>query len=182
MSFFDKKFQKEDLFLYLVTLGLIIFFGIYMIQNRDLLMGTIQFSSQRVPESQAWLFELQKVKYDFANKVLAVNTMRHNMSFMVGVVLCLLGTMVVVRRLRESIEASGGDGNQTFTLKTSSPGIFLALIGFLLMAFPTIFPDKYGITDPATTITLPNTQQQPQQEGDSIAFDTTRVREAIVAK
>jgi hypothetical protein len=106
---------------------------------------------------QEYYFEVFRYKYDFATKALALNSMRNNVLFMVGSVLCLLGTMIVVRKLREPVEVGANNGGVSFTLKTSSLGVYLVLIGFLMLITPVLIKDHYAITEGGTEMrTEPN--------------------------
>lgn len=155
MAFFDRSFRKEDLFLYLVTLGLLIFLGYYFVQSRNSILSAVQFSRDKVPAEYNILFESSGMKYEFASKVLAANSMRNNMSFLVGTFLCVLGTMIVVRRLRDSIEVGAQQGTGNFSVKTSSPGIFLCLIGGVLIILSVILKDKYEVTEGSVEAIIP---------------------------
>lgn len=151
-SFFNKDFRKEDLFLYVVALGLMVFFGYYFVQSREIATRVMDFDSKQVLTDRAYNFEVFRYKYDFATRALALNSMRNNILFMVGSILCLLGTMIVVRRLRDSVEAGLDHGNVAFSFKTSSPGVYLAVLGFLLLLMPLVLKDEYSITEGGTEI------------------------------
>jgi len=56
------------------------------------------------------------------------------MGFLTGMVLALSGCVFILGRLREKIDASLQNEGMKATLKTSSPGIFLAAVGSLLIA------------------------------------------------
>jgi hypothetical protein len=88
------------------------------------------------------------MRYEFAGKVLISNSTRINLSFLIGSIMCILGTMIVIRKARvDTLEASGGDENISFSIKTTSPGIFLALLGTIILICSIVFKDEYNITD-----------------------------------
>ncbi|MBL7731259.1 MAG: hypothetical protein JNM88_08785 [Chitinophagaceae bacterium] len=114
------------------------------------------------------------MKYEFASKVLAANSMRNNMSFLIGAFLCVLGTMIVVRRLRDSIEVGAGQGDAGFSVKTSSPGILLSLIGGVLIILSVIMKDKYNVQEGALEATIYPDKSTESSGIHSQPVDTTK--------
>jgi len=148
MAFFDKNFRKEDLFLYLVALGLIGYFAVYFHQSRAELLDNIWYDSGKITEEKYLiLVEQSRMRYEFTSKVLLSNSIRSNMSFLVGTVLCVLGTMIVIRRVRGEIEVGAGDADRSLSFKSTSPGVFLAFMGSLIIIFSIAFKDKYEVSD-----------------------------------
>jgi cytochrome c biogenesis factor len=173
MSFFDKDFRKEDLFLYLVTLGLLIFTGYYFTQSIQQLQKAIQYDSSRLPADYAVLFETSKMRYDFGSKVLLSNAVRTNMSFLLGTIMCLLGTMVVVRKIRVEMDAGFKSPDKSeFSLKTSSAGLTLAFLGVMLIIISVTSKDKYNISEGTMEATL----QQNKGQNSAKPPDTTGSR------
>lgn len=169
MPFFDTNFRKEDLFLYLVALGLLIFTGYYFTQSIRQLQTAIQYDSNRLPADYAVLFETAKMRYEFGSKVLLSNAVRTNMSFLLGTIMCLLGTMIVVRRIRVEMDATIKTMDKSeFSLKTSSAGLTLVFLGTLLIIVAVTFKDKYNITDG----TMEATWQQKKERNNVSPADT----------
>ncbi len=148
MSFFDKNFNKEDLFLYVITICVLIFLAWYFHISQQQLISSIDYKLEHINADKIQILEAAKMRYEFAGKVLISNSTRINLSFLIGSIMCLLGTLIVIRKARvDNLEASGGNENLSFSIKTSSPGIFLAILGTLILTFSIAFKDEYSITD-----------------------------------
>lgn len=174
MAFFDKDFRKEDAFLYLVSLGLLIFLGWYFLQYRiGVSSQDIYGYGSLVAEKDMITVVTERMKYDFFTLVLFSNSLRSNMSFMIGALLCVLGTMIVIRRLRAEVEFSVKEGsNNAGTLKTSSAGVFITFLGTLIIIAAIIYKDKYEVGStsafPITQpLTPPNDSASVQPAGSS---------------
>jgi hypothetical protein len=84
------------------------------------------------------------------------------MGFLTGMILCFCGCVFVLGKLREPLEASGeGSGVKVF-LRTSSPGVFLAFAGTVLISLSLSLPASVASTD--ASVYLP---QQVQLVPDS---------------
>lgn len=150
MSFFDEQLTKEDFLLYVIVSCLSIFLGWYLFNSQEELLSTIDYRMDHIKTEEVKVLEAAKMRYEFAGKVLISNSTRINLGFLVGSVMCLLGTILEIKKARvELLEASGGDNkkNISFSFKTNSPGIFLALLGTLIITLSIVVKDKYQITD-----------------------------------
>ena len=176
MPFFDNNFRKEDLFLYLVALGLLIFTGYYFTQSIMELRTAIQYDSSKLPADYTVLFETSKMRYDFGSKVLLSNAVRTNMSFLLGTIMCLLGTMVVVRRIMTELDASVKTPEKSeLSLKTSSAGLVLAFLGTAIIITAVTAKDRYNISDG----TLEASMQQKKGQNSRNINDTSETRARI---
>jgi hypothetical protein len=150
MKFFDENFNKEDAFLYLVTIGLLCFLGWYFHLSQQQMISKIDYKLDHINTEEIKILEAAKMRYEFAGKVLISNSTRINLSFLIGSVMCLLGTLLVIRKARmDSFEASGSDNskNLLFSIKTTSPGIVLAILGTVILICSIAIKDEYYITD-----------------------------------
>lgn len=148
MSFFNKNFNKEDLLLYIITICLLFFLGWYFKSTQEQLVSSIDYRLDHIKTEEIKILEAAKMRYEFAGKVLISNSTRTNLSFLIGSIMCLLGTLIIIRKARvDTLEASGGDENLSFSIKTTSPGIFLAVLGTMILIFSITFKDKYTVTD-----------------------------------
>ncbi|MCW3106750.1 MAG: hypothetical protein JWQ09_1256 [Segetibacter sp.] len=166
MKRFIGRIQLEDVILYTIT-AIILFYCIRSFEkNHDRLFHIIDNTIAN-SNSISSFNEDMKIRYGFATEVLASNSSRNNMSFLVGTVLCLLGLMVVVRRVRSEIEGSmTTSGEKKFGFQTSSPGVFMALIGGLIIIFSITFKDHYTIQDPS----LQNSEKQQEPKKDTTSY------------
>jgi hypothetical protein len=171
MAFFDNNFRKEDLFLYLVALGLLIFTGYYFSQSINELGTAIKYDSSRLPAEYTVLFETSKMRYDFGSKVLLSNAVRTNMSFLLGTIMCLLGTMVVVRRIMTELDAAVKTPEKSeLSLKTSSAGLVLAFLGTAIIITAVTAKDRYNINDG----TLEASMHQKKVQSSRKSNDTSK--------
>ena len=175
MSFFHKNFNKEDLLLYVITICLLCFLGWYFNKSQEQLISSIDYRLDHIKTENIQILEAAKMRYEFSGKVLISNSTRTNLSFLIGSVMCLLGTLIIIRKARvDTLEASGGDEKLSFSIKTTSPGVFLALLGTVILIFSITFKDKYTITD-NDSIRENIDQNQPHHEkkepkGNEIEF------------
>ena len=179
---FNKDFTAEDLILYLFCIGLVTFLGIYFwelkgnefhktipIPGEKELIESIKISQGKGLDNdskvktdflRAQLVLIHR-RYQFASKISRYNTILRQIGFLIGTLLVVLGTMIVIRGVRDSnidLEIKGLE-RAKIKFTTSSPGIFLAFIGSLVIIVTIIkggatsFDDD-GITNPAATTVL----------------------------
>ena len=120
-------------------------------------------------QSQA---NLNKNRYDLGSQILIANTTRKNIGFLIGTLLCLIGCIVIVRRIRNmSIEAEGNAAGQQFKFLTASPGVLLTLFGSAIILATIIRVDKVEVTDYdpllpyVQRVANPNPSATPPEEG-----------------
>lgn len=76
------------------------------------------------------------------------------LGFLTGMILALVGSSFILGKLREpEQELSGGGADVYVSLRTSSPGIILAVLGVILMFATLMDRDNYNIKD--TNVYLP---------------------------
>ena len=89
------------------------------------------------------------MRYEFASKILLSNTSKSNLGFLIGATLCLLGSLFIIRKSKVDIIEANGSNKQllNFSIKTTSPGIFIVFMGTLLLFISIISKNKYNIKD-----------------------------------
>lgn len=148
----ERKTMAEDVFLYIVTACLVFFFAWQSVSSQRELLDIVKTESKRIPEEQAYLFEAGKIRYEFAGKVLAANAVRTNMSFLIAIILCMMGTMLVVRQVRDDVELSvKSKENVEGGLKTTLPGVMMIVLGTVIIIVCFVFRDQYSIEDKDTS-------------------------------
>lgn len=76
----------------------------------------------------------QRANLDRASASLLLSLWTRNMGFVTGMILALVGAMFILSRLADAgSELTAAQGALTGSLKTSSPGIVLAVLGAVLM-------------------------------------------------
>lgn len=149
MAFFTNDFRKEDLFIYFVIFGLMgacFFFFYESFERLEQQVVAPKVASEDV-RYQA-LLEYHAMRYNFTGNALISNASRSYMGFFLGTILCLLGAMIVIRRLRtEPTELGTGESLGGFKIRSSSPGLIIASLGTIIIVASLIWKDKYNITD-----------------------------------
>lgn len=146
----NTKNHKEDIFLYMATICILCFLGWYFHISREHIKDAVSYNLEGTQVVRTDYLLASKMRYDFALKILLSNSTRTNLSFLIGSVLCLVGSMFVIRRSRiDNFEASGEVPSKSISLslKTSSPGVLLSLFGTIIIIFSIIIKDKYNVVD-----------------------------------
>ncbi|OEK04626.1 hypothetical protein [Roseivirga misakiensis] len=171
------KINTEDLLLYIVSIGVLIFLAIYL--NNSLSNISTELSKQSpLNDKLSELPEIYQVeqRYIYATRVLISNSARNNMSFMVGAVLSILGAMIIIRRVKT--EASSLDaGNEffKFNLVSNSPGLIITTLGCAIIVIAIASRDSYSITDSDLSNNPPN-KERLDTNTDNL---TTNINEII---
>ena len=127
-------------------------------------------SSLNSPENYAAYLRTQEVissrRYQHGARTLLTTSTRKNTGFLVGTMLALLGCIIVVRRVRKMpITADFGASERAkFRVITSSPGVFVTLLGALIILSTIIRYDSFEIADAVI---------QPPGAGTSIVTTTS---------
>jgi len=66
--------------------------------------------------------------------------------------MCVLGSMIVVRRTRATLTTTAADGQRSLSFSSNSAGLSLAFLGTLMVIFSILNKDKYAITDAPTEV------------------------------
>lgn len=132
----ESRFRKEDMLLYILSFLMIGFLTYVVVDTRNSMMIAFEHeaSIKKIPDEKMFEFESQRTRYDYATKCLISNSVRVNMGFLVGVVISLMGVILVIRQVRDTI----GFGAKTriapdLTLKTTSPGVLVTLMGCVII-------------------------------------------------
>lgn len=156
------RIQPEDLLLYIVSIGVLVFFGVYFSSILSDLTSTLT-SRQNINNELRKIPEVYQIeqRFIFASQVLISNSARNNMSFMIGSVLTILGAMIVIRRVKnETNSINAGNESFKFNFATNSPGLIIAALGCIIIVFSIAYKDNYSITDTEFTNPLKvNTSQ-----------------------
>ena len=137
----------EDVVLYIVMIGVLLFMGSFLNKQSELISSPLTElnTNERLDFTKLTAVQL---RYDFASRVLVTNTGRSNLSFLIGSILCILGGLIIVRRVRtESSSLSGGSENLKLSLQSNSPGLIVVVIGAIIVCFSIYFKDKYEMRD-----------------------------------
>ena len=85
------------------------------------------------------------------------------MGFLTGMILCLTGCVFVLGKLRESVRTAAEGGGLKGELATSSPGVFMAFAGTIVIGIVLVVPTSVESTDAA--VYLPRQVQLVDSEG-----------------
>ncbi len=180
---YRSKIHSEDLLLYIIAIVLILFFSYFFLKIQERNDNTVftaqdqrMFENLKLSdkkdsvaiEKEFIKAQLQLVykRYELSTKVSRTIAYIKFIGFLIGTLLVLLGTMLVIRGVRDHAISGTGEGmnNFKFSLAVSSPGMFLTLIGAIIMvatiikgienkmedtgiAFPNVVPYKTTSTD-----------------------------------
>lgn len=141
------KINPEDLLLYVFCFLLMVFLGGYFVYITNLnenevqgkadarLLDNLLIRSDTVDNTDIAFLKSQllqvQTRYRFFHKLARTKAHIKYVGFLVGTLLTVLGSMVVIRGVRDSgnnLEVSGVERAKV-KLTTSSPGIFIAAIG-----------------------------------------------------
>jgi len=117
------------------------------------------------------------MRYHLASASTAAISARQNIAFIIGALVTLLGSIIVIRGVRESaISADGKAGHIRFRLITSSPGVFMIAIGCALVAF-TVWQsgERPKLTDNGIICPTCQIQALPDDNYDDASIDQDRV-------
>jgi hypothetical protein len=140
----------EDILLYITFLALLVFIAVYFREAREFVFAEIrQKQSESAPADslESIMLKGNSLKYEFANKVLVSNSTRTNISMMVGTLLCMIGGLFIVRKVRDKIEFNASADSVKGELKTTLPGVYIIALGALLLIVSVLSKDKYTINE-----------------------------------
>ena len=87
-------------------------------------------------------------RYHQANVLLMARIWTRYLSFVTGMILCLVGASFILGKLKEDVTELGGtSGAGELSLKSSSPGIVLAVLGTVLMLTSVLSHNNITVTD-----------------------------------
>jgi hypothetical protein len=160
----DINFTKEDLLLYSFCAILMVFLGIFFwtTQTRleqNLLDEEVKNIGAAGPAATAPVeyynnyLQTQSVasarRYRYGARILLTNSTRKNTGFMVGTMIALLGCIMVVRRVRKMPIMADFAASEKARLRviTGSPGLFVTLLGALIILSTIIRYDSFELSD-----------------------------------
>jgi hypothetical protein len=147
---FVQGFTPEDLILYVLSLVLIVSFWIAFDRAQAREGRLIQSISDKVIEDWRPTEDLDDLdlnhmraqvvntalRYHLATVSTAAISTRKNLGFLVGTIVTIIGCIIVIRGVRRSaIRASVDAPRVKTTFATSSPGIFIVLLGALILGY-----------------------------------------------
>jgi hypothetical protein len=104
-------------------------------------------------------------RYEFAQRFERTNSQIKYIGFLVGAVLCVLGSMIVIKGVRENESTLNIEGLEKAKIKftTSSPGLIVVFIGGLIV-IATIWRNvRTDVIDPV--ISLPGMIHEQESKG-----------------
>ena len=88
------------------------------------------------------------LRYHQANILLMARIWTRYLSFVTGMILCLVGSTFILGKIEVSpTVGKGGSEAFKFSIRTSSPGIILALLGTALMMTSVLVHNEIDVTD-----------------------------------
>jgi hypothetical protein len=171
----DIKFTKEDALLYVFCALLLIFVGVFFWRTQSKLEDSLMKEWQKTeavapaiaatpdpnPDGAPALQSAQYAaylrtqemissrRYQHGARILLTTSTRKNTGFLVGTMLALLGCIIVVRRVRKMPITADFAASERAKLRviTSSPGVFVTLLGALIILSTIIRYDSFEIAD-----------------------------------
>ncbi len=123
-----------------------------------------------------------KQRYHQGNEILKVQTYIKFLGFLAGMILAIIGAMFILGKFREypiSMQQQGGISNEfKANLQTTSPGIFLAVLGTLLMMTTILNKSEITVTDGAVYMAgKANKPSEPEPPKKQIKEDSGKQKE-----
>lgn len=148
----EQGLRKEDWLLYVASFLLIGYLTYVTVDTRNSMISAFahEDSSKRIPTEDMYKFESERNRYDYATKCLISNSMRVNLGFLAGVVISLMGSILVIRQVRDTIEfgarnGTAADAAQSINLRTTSPSVFVVFMGCVIILAAMLSKDKTSI-------------------------------------
>jgi hypothetical protein len=163
----DVNFAKEDIVLYTFCGLLLIFLGSFFwisqarLENSLLEDQTLKVQAGNRAKGSvegldlygSYLQTQQNIsaqRYSYGARILLTNSTRKNTGFMVGTMIGLLGCIMVIRRVRKMPITADFEAAAQARLRvvTGSPGLFVTLLGSLIILCTIIRYDSFDLQDP----------------------------------
>ena len=168
--------KKQDILLYIIGLSIFGFVSFILVKTqyslqRDLSSG-IQLEN-KIPQ-----LEQTKIRYEYLSKILLANTIRKNIAFLIGVMMIILGTILIISRIKSDIRAQVDlVKTDKFHITTTSPGVFIVLLGTIIVVTTVLKSDVYKVEDSPLKTT--SNREEPMNNTNQNADDTTSIDSSI---
>lgn len=158
----------EDILLYITFLALLAFIAVYFREAREFVFTEIkQKQPAQANAVETMMLSTNAAKYEFANKVLVSNSTRTNITMMVGTLLCMIGGLFIVRKVRDKIEFNASAESVKGELKTTLPGVYIIALGTLLLIISVLSKDKYTINDSPVELQMLHNELEHQHDSSN---------------
>ena len=172
--------NKKDYILYLIGISVFIYVSIILSNTQNSLQENITAKKEivnKIPQLEQTI-----IRYDYMSKVLLSNATRKNIAFLIGTMMSLLGTILIISKIESSINANVDTFEKAkFQITTTSPGVFVVLLGGLIIIATIMKSDSYEFSDnPITTSTETKSKGVSNEtEKLSIDIDTIKVKSKL---
>ena len=126
----DFNAGREDYLLWGLIAAVVGFIGVFFWNFTNLTITTLTKVGSTIscsPDAPELCPSVQR--YALAVASLSAIMVRSNGAFLVGALVCLIGCMIVLRRLRVAFDGEGGSATLRTRVATDSPGVIIALLG-----------------------------------------------------
>jgi hypothetical protein len=114
-------------------------------------------------------------RYHQANLLLMSSVWVRYLAFVTGMILAFLGASFILGKMREPQTEAGGQARiAEFSLKTSSPGIILAVLGVILMLSTIVMQHELTVVDTPLYLQVRDGQPAPSVSADELYQDLTQ--------
>ncbi|GAB5476353.1 MAG: hypothetical protein Mars2KO_44520 [Maribacter sp.] len=138
--------SKKDKFLY--SLGIVIFIFVSFILLRTQLSLENKISNQIELKNNIPQLEQTMLRYEYSSKILLSNATRKNIAFLIGTMMVVLGTILIISKIESSIDAKVDTIEKAKVhITTSSPGVFIVLLGTIIVVATILKSDSYQFED-----------------------------------
>jgi hypothetical protein len=117
-------------------------------------------------------------RHHHSNIVLMSSIWIRYLAFVTGMILALIGAIFILGKLEESQSVIGGSlPSAEFTVRSSSPGIILAVLGSSLMLATIIMQHSFNVSDASVYLGTGNTSTvEGDTEPPTLHFDPDSVK------
>jgi hypothetical protein len=177
-------------FFLLASLGQLIFLQRSMARSSQMdvrqTLELITINDTATPEqelSASWLKVLAALeadalgrRYHQANLLLMSSVWVRYLAFVTGMILSFLGASFILGKMREpQTETSGKAGMAEFSLKTSSPGIILTVLGVILMLSTIVMQHEHTVVDSPVYLQVRDGQAAPTVSTNELFEDLMQI-------
>jgi len=171
--------SKKDVLLYIIGISVFIFISIILTRTQVSLQQNIIYQKEILNKSPH--LEQTLLRYDFLSKVLLSNATRKNIAFLIGTMMIVLGTILIISRIESSINANMDTFEKAkFQITTSSPGVFVVLLGTIIVITTVLKSDFYEFKDEPITTEEEFKNLDFEEKDITIPQDTTEIKKKLI--
>ncbi len=166
--------EREDYLLWALIASVVGFIGVFFWNFTNLTITTLTaVRVTMVCSAEAPELCPSVQRYALAVASLSAIMVRSNGAFLIGALVCLIGCMIVLRRLRVAFDGHGGNHTMRARVASDSPGVIIALLGGAILLATVLSRPQIELSGGD----IPAIQRRPVVPGDSAQSPERRLLE-----